>query len=80
MTNKEVEDFVNWLQSLTAKKFYSEDAEDLIHEYKNKALSQHDVIKNEVAVCEHSETENLYCDVGWAIEGKRCKKCKQTVL
>jgi hypothetical protein len=46
MTNKEVEDFVNWLQSLTAKKFYSEDAEDLIHEYKNKALSQHDVIKS----------------------------------
>jgi len=43
-------------------------------------LHQHDVIKNEVAVCEHSETENLYCDVGWAIEGKRCKKCKQTVL
>jgi hypothetical protein len=49
-------------------------------EQKIEALSQHDVIKNEVAVCEHSETENLYCDVGWAIEGKRCKKCKQTVL
>lgn len=46
----------------------------------NLALSQHDVIKNEVAVCEHLDTENLYCEVGWSIEGKRCKRCKQTVL
>lgn len=46
----------------------------------NEALSQHDVIKNEVSVCEHRETENLYCEIGWSIEGKRCKKCKQTVL
>ena len=45
-----------------------------------QALSQHDVIKNEVSVCDHSETENLHCEVGWSIEGKRCKKCKQTVL
>lgn len=27
--------------------------------------------------CTHEETENLYCDVGWLIEGKRCKKCKK---
>lgn len=48
--------------------------------YELKKLSQHDVIKNEVAVCEHDETENIHCEVGWSIEGKRCKKCKQTVL
>ena len=51
MTDKEIENFVNWLQSCTAKKFYSSDAEDLIYEFKNQALSQHDVIKKEVAVC-----------------------------
>ena len=32
------------------------------------------------ALCKHEETEKLYCEVGWSIEGKRCKKCKQTVL
>ncbi len=42
MTDKEIENFVNWLQSCTAKKFYSADAEDLIFEFKNQALSQHD--------------------------------------
>jgi tRNA(Ile2) C34 agmatinyltransferase TiaS len=77
MTNKEVEDFVNWLQSLTAKKFYSEDAEDLIHEYKNKALSQHDVIKSVCPKCKSDDWDSI---------GKncRCNKCnkrwKQTVL
>lgn len=51
MTNKEIENFVNWLQSCTAKKFYSTYAEDLIFEFKNQALSQHDVIKNKYVKC-----------------------------
>ena len=58
MTDKEIETFVNWLQSCTAKKFYSADAEDLIFEFKNQAFSQHDVIKNEVAVCCENCTNN----------------------
>lgn len=52
MTDKEIENLVNWLQSCTAKKFYSADAEDLIFEFKNQALSQHDVSCNEVALIE----------------------------
>jgi hypothetical protein len=44
MTDKDLENFVNWLQSLRAKKFYSEDAEDLVEEYKRLALSQQDIM------------------------------------
>ena len=52
MTDKEIENFVNWLQSCTAKKFYSADAEDLIFEFKNQALRQHDVSgRSEQLVC-----------------------------
>jgi hypothetical protein len=29
-------DLINWLQRLIAKKFYSDDAEDLIKEFKKK--------------------------------------------
>jgi hypothetical protein len=72
MTNKEVEDFVNWLQSLTAKKFYSEDAEDLIHEYKNKALSQHDVIES---VCDCIQCGRKITDFSKASHGWLCDDC-----
>jgi hypothetical protein len=52
MKNKDLENFVNWLQSLTAKKFYSKDAEDLIKEYKNTRIEQNrshaQLIKNRI--------------------------------
>jgi hypothetical protein len=35
MYSEEIE-LINWLQSLTAKKFYSSDAEDLIKQFKKK--------------------------------------------
>lgn len=60
MTDKEIENFVNWLQSCTAKKFYSADAEDLIFEFKNQALSQHDVSgRSEQLVCQHEVIEHI---------------------
>ena len=35
MYSEEIE-LINWLQSLTAKKFYSSDAEDLLEQFKKK--------------------------------------------
>ena len=35
MYSEEIE-LINWLQSLTAKKFYSSDAEDLLEQFKRK--------------------------------------------
>ena len=37
MYSEEIE-LINWLQSLTAKKFYSSDAEDLVEQFKKKEL------------------------------------------
>jgi hypothetical protein len=77
---KDLKDFIKQKTDQGTANYLVKEIREICGMVETEALSQHDVIKNEVAVCEHSETENLYCDVGWAIEGKRCKKCKQTVL